>query len=176
MPIRSLTAADAPALERFVAAIPEEDRSFFKEDVTQPAVFARWLEEGDDLHLIRVGDDGDIEAAASVVRGVGRASHVGDLRLVVAPDCRGRGVARELGRRAVVDGLRAGLLKLTVEVAAEQQHAIDVFGAMGFVPEALLRDHLRSPEGELHDVVLMAHLADANWESMVAAGLDGSDA
>lgn len=173
--IRTLTGDDAPALERFVAEIPEEDRSFFKEDVTHPAVFARWLEPGDDLHLIRVDAGGRIEAAASVVRGVGRSSHVGDLRLVVAPQCRGRGVGRELGRRALTDALRAGLLKLTVEVAAEQQHAIDVFAAIGFVPEALLRDHLRDPGGQLHDVVLMAHLADANWESMLTAGLAEED-
>jgi ribosomal protein S18 acetylase RimI-like enzyme len=174
--IRALTADDAAALERFVAAIPEEDRSFFKEDVTHPAVFERWLSGDGDLHLVRVDEKGRIEAAASVVRGVGRSSHVGDLRLVVAPDCRGRGVARDLGRRAVAESLRGGLLKLTVEVAAEQQHAIDVFAAMGFVPEALLRDHLRDPSGELHDVVLLVHLADANWESMIAAGLDEADA
>jgi ribosomal protein S18 acetylase RimI-like enzyme len=174
--IRSLTPGDGPALERFVGAIPLEDRSFFKEDVADPAVFARWLADGSDLHMVLVDGDGEFEAAASVVRGVGRSSHVGDLRLVVAPDCRGRGVARHLGRRAVVEALRSGLLKLTVEVAAEQQHAIDVFAAMGFVPEALLRDHLRDPSGDLHDVVLMAHSADANWASMKAAGLGEADA
>jgi ribosomal protein S18 acetylase RimI-like enzyme len=171
LPIRRVQASDAGALRAFIAAIPEEDRNFFKEDATLPAVFERWISDAD-IHLIRVDDAGSIEAAASVVRGVGRSSHVGDLRLVVASKARGRGVGRDLGRLALTQALRDGMTKVTVEVAAEQQPAIDLFAGMGFVPEALLHDHLRDLDGGLHDIVLMAHLAEANWDSMTAAGLD----
>ena len=42
MEIRNVTAADEPAVERFVARIPEGDRTFFKEDVNGTDVVAFW--------------------------------------------------------------------------------------------------------------------------------------
>ena len=43
---------------------------------------------------------------------------------------------------------------------------------MGFQPEALLRDHLRDPDGRLHDLVMLAHGVDEQWSAMLAVGLD----
>ena len=50
-----------------------------------------------------------------------------------------------------------------------------MFRELGFEGEALLRDQLCSPEdGSLHDVVLLAHLTDETWSSMLTGGIQGA--
>jgi hypothetical protein len=46
-----------------------------------------------------------------------------------------------------------------------------MFSSLGFTAEALLRDHIRDRNGNLHDLVMMAHFVDDMWASMGAIGL-----
>jgi hypothetical protein len=43
--------------------------------------------------------------------------------------------------------------------------------SLGFTGEALLRDHIRDRDGELHDLVMLAHFVDGAWASMETVGL-----
>jgi len=47
-----------------------------------------------------------------------------------------------------------------------------MFEALGFEPEALLRDHVRDKSGELHDLVVLAHQVEGTWSAMATAGLE----
>ena len=46
-----------------------------------------------------------------------------------------------------------------------------MFSSLGFTGEALLRDHIRDRNGELHDLVMLAHFVDGMWAGMGAIGL-----
>lgn len=174
MPIRSIGPSDEQALIDFVAAIPERDRNFFKEDVTDSDVLGRWLLEGSrDVRIISADENDAINAIATVAPGVGRCAHVGDLRLVVAATARRRGVGRNVTQRALVRAVEEGMTKIMVEVAAEQQGAINMFRDLGFVPEALLGGQLRDPDGDVHDIILLAHTVDANWSGFLSSGVAG---
>jgi hypothetical protein len=83
---------------------------------------------------------------------------------------RRHGVGRELARRAVLDALELGLRKVVVEVVAEQEGAVGMFQALGFQAEGLLRDHVRDTAGRLHDLVLLAHSVQDQWEQMIRRG------
>ena len=170
MDVRPLEARDDAALSEFFQAIPQEDRSFFKEDLDEPAILRRWMDDDRSVRIIGADDDGRFAAVAAIWRGIGRSSHVGDLRLVVAGDQRRRGLGQQLARRALLEALRRGMWKITVEVVADQQGTIDMFLALGFVPEALLRDQLASQDGHRQDVVLLSHFADeAGLDALLAA-------
>ena len=65
-------------------------------------------------------DDGEVVGSVAVVPLHGWSSHVGEVRLVVDPEQRGRGIGRALARQAVLDALDLGLAKLVVEVIADQ--------------------------------------------------------
>ena len=64
------------------------------------------------------------------------------------------------------------LAKLVVEVVVDAVPAIGMFEALGFEPEALLRDHVRDRSGELRDLVVLAHSVEGTWSGMATAGLE----
>jgi L-amino acid N-acyltransferase YncA len=170
---RELRPEDAEALRRFFADVPTRDRTFFKEDIGDPRAFAeRWIAERGSVRVVAFDRDGAIVAFAALSPGPGRMSHVADLRLVVAARSRGQGLGRTLARRMLLEAVEHGFRKVTVDIAADNSGAVRMFIDLGFQPEALLRDHLCDPDGELHDLVVVAHAVDEQWAGMLAAGID----
>lgn len=176
MPIRYVQPDDRPALQAFLAAVPEADAAFLKEDMTDAGVVDEWLRESRVTRLVSISEDGCIAGVASVARGVGRSDHVADLRLVVDAERRGHGIGRALAQQAVLEAVQAGCRKISVEVGATQQGTIDLFRGIGFTPEALLRDQVRDDEGRPLDLLMLAHLVDDNWSRAATSGQDGAEA
>ncbi len=166
---RPIEPGDEPALARFFARIPEGDRTFLKEDVDDPGVVAAWAAPGPGRAV--AFDGGEVVGSVAVVPLHGWSSHVGEVRLVVDPERRGRGIGRGLARQAVVDAVDMGLAKLVVEVIADQTALIGMFRALGFEPEALLADHVRDRSGELRDLMVLANDVESQFASMAAAGI-----
>jgi L-amino acid N-acyltransferase YncA len=169
MEIRRIEPGDRAALERFLDEIPDADRTFLKEDVADPDVVAAWVLPGDARSIAVEG--GDVVGYVAVIALHGWSSHVGEVRIVVDPDHRGRGVGQALARHAVLEALELGVAKLVVEVIADQEALIAMFVALGFEPEALLIDHVRDRSGELRDLLVLAHSVQDQWASMAAAGI-----
>ena len=122
--------------------------------------------------LTRQHEAGTLVGVVSVMPELGWSDHVGQLRLLVDPAHRGQGIGRELARAALVRALELGLSKIIVEVVADQQPAISMFTALGFDPEALLRSHIRDRHGDFRDLIILAHMADENWQTFGATGID----
>lgn len=169
MEIRELEPADREALLRFYARVPEGDRTFFKEDVEDPAVVDAWARPGT-ARVVAV-ELGNVLGYVAVVPLHGWSSHVGEVRVIVDPAYRGRGIGRALARRAVLEALELGLEKMVVEVVADQEPAIGMFRSLGFEPEALLVDHVRDRSGELRDLMVLAHSVEAQWAAIDLAGI-----
>jgi ribosomal protein S18 acetylase RimI-like enzyme len=96
---------------------------------------------------------------------------VGEVRLVVDPHHRGRGIGRRLARQAVLDAVDIGLTKLVVEVISDQEALIAMFRSLGFEPEALLTDHVRDRSGEMRDLIVLANSVEEQFAAMSAAGV-----
>ena len=167
-----LTEARCEALVRFFADLPEGDRTFIREDVTDPDAVRGWAAGSPGFDRWVAVDDGDrVLGYVAVLRLPGWSDHVGEVRLVVAPAGRGAGLGRELARHAVVQALEAGLAKLVVEVVADQGPALALFTGLGFTGEALLVDHIRDRDGQLRDLMVLAHHVGETWAGMDAVGL-----
>src|SRR4051794_11633654 len=169
MEFRPIAAGDEPALQRFFARIPEADRTFLKEDVDDPDIAAAWARPGS-ARTIAV-DAGEVVGSVAVVPLHGWSSHVGEVRLVVDPEQRGRGIGRGLARQAVIDAVDLELKKLVVEVIADQTALIGMFRALGFDAEALLADHVRDRNGEVRDLLVLANDVESQFAAMAAAGI-----
>ncbi len=170
--LRELTPHDAQLLHTFFAEVPAEDRAFFKEDVTDPAVAERWARDQRGVRRLAVDGDGGMVAFGGLVPGVGGSSHVAEIVVVVAGRARRLGLGRSLARRMLVDALEHDFKKVIVETAADNTAAVQMFQKLGFEPEALLRDHLYGRDGEIHDIIILAHGVDETWSAMLSGGLD----
>ena len=169
MQIRSLELADRDALTRFLQRVPDPDRTFFKEDVDDPAVVDSWMQPGP-TRAIAV-DQGEVVGWLSLLPLHGWSSHVGEVRLIVDSDHRRRGVGRALARHAVMTAIELGLKKVVVEVIAVQEPTIAMFRTLGFDPEALLSDHVRDQAGDLRDLMVLSHSLDEQMAAMIRAGV-----
>ena len=170
--IRAPSPQDADRLERFFARVPPSDRTFFKEDVRDPAVVEQWTGGSGGSRALALGRGGAVLAAASVVPLSGWSDHVAELRLVVDARHRRRRLGTTLARWALLEAVRMGSQKVVVEVLADQEPAIAMFQGLGFVPEALLRDHVRGRDGKLHDLLLLAHAVRGNWSQLATLGME----
>ena len=169
MEIRQIEARDHDAVGRFVGRIPEGDRTFFKEDVADPKVVTAWTELGAARSIAL--DDDVVVGYVALIPLAGWSSHVGEVRVIVDPDHRGRGIGRTLAQHAVLEALSLGLRKMVVEVVADQEATIAMFRSLGFDPEALLKDHVRDQAGGTRDLMVLAHSVDDSFASMAAIGL-----
>jgi ribosomal protein S18 acetylase RimI-like enzyme len=156
----------------FFGRIPEGDRTFFKEDVTDQSLVEGWVTDERDRRLLAV--DGDsVVGYVAIVPGVGWSSHVGEVRLVVEPAHRGRHLGSALAYRGLQEALAMGLSKVIVEVVADQVPTIALFQGLGFEAEAVLADHVRDATGRFHDLILLSHQVHETWAAMATIGLDG---
>ncbi len=171
IPVVPLGPADHGALLEFFRQLPEGDLTFIKEDVVDPDVVRAWTAgSGRGQRWIAL-EDGTVRGYVAVQRLPGWSDHVGDVRLVVAPAARGTGLGRDLARHALVYAVQAGMTKLLVEVVAEQGAALALFTALGFTGEALLRDQIRGRDGQLRDLMVLAHHVGDVWTAMDNVGL-----
>ena len=164
------------ALLRFFGSLPEGDLTFIKEEVTDPETVRSWTKgDGPGGRWVAVADpadDGEVTGYVAVRPLPGWSDHVGEVRLVVDPAARGQGLGRALARWALLQALECDMKKLTVDVVAEQEGAVSMFGGLGFQAEGLLRDHVRDRDGELRDLILLSHSVEDAWSAMETAGID----
>ncbi len=171
MEIVPLSPDRAPALEAFLRRIPESDHNSFAEDVSAPGTVEAWLADARSSRALAVDAD-EVVGYVAVLPLVGWSGHVGSLRVIVDPTRRGQGVGRALARWGLLTSLDMGLTKVVVEVVADAVAAVGMFEAIGFLPEALLKDHVRDKTGALRDLVVLAHLVEGTWSGMATAGLE----
>jgi L-amino acid N-acyltransferase YncA len=173
MNLRPPTHEDIDGLLEFFQRVPDGERTFFRERVVDRGSVSAWVApDAPGRRAIAVDDDGTVVGQVAVVPLPGWSDHVGELRLIVDPERRGRGIGRRLARRAVLEAVAVGVRKLVVEVVAEQDGTVAMFEALGFRAEGLLREHVRDGEGNLQDLIVLAHSLEEQSALMTAVGID----
>jgi GNAT superfamily N-acetyltransferase len=122
----------------------------------------------DPLELLREGVN---RFEAGVSDALSWSRHVGELRVLVSPAWRGRGLGRLLIQESFALALALSLDKLTVQMTVDQASAIAVFEELGFRAEAVLRDHVKDCDGKTYDLALLSHDVAAVQSRMQAYGV-----
>ena len=172
-----MTRADEAAVLDFAKALPTHDLLFLPRNISQPKVLSAWvneIERGDIVSLLALTDSAVVGCGTLVRDSHSWSPHVGEIRMVVSLDVRGKGVGRALSQETFALALGAGLDKLTVQMTVDQRAAIALFESLGFKAEALLRDHVRDVDGQTHDIVVLGHKVAQVRARMEAYGLPGA--
>jgi RimJ/RimL family protein N-acetyltransferase len=164
--LKPMTADDGDALLDFFLRVPSEDRHYLKEDVTSPKVVQRWAAELDydralpllAWHGDKVVADGTLHRTRALAR-----SHVGEIRIVVAPAYRNLGLGTALMHELAVIANDHGLERLKLEAVAEREEAaIKAAEFVGFIRVGVLPGHAKDLDGHPRDVVVM-EMALGKW-------------
>jgi L-amino acid N-acyltransferase YncA len=176
--LRFMRAGDEAAVAAFARNLPSHDLLFLPRDITHAKVLAAWvheLERGALTTLLALRGE-DVVGCATIARDpLSWSPHVAELRVVVAPGERGKGLGRVLSTGAGELAVQSGVEKLVAHMTPDQIGAVTVFETMGFRAEALLRDHVRDAEGSKHDLVILSLDVDRFRARAAAYGLVGNE-
>jgi L-amino acid N-acyltransferase YncA len=157
--VRPLAAGDADALLAFFLSIPEDERYYLKHEVTAPALIANWVENLDFHRVLPlVALEGDrIVGEAVLIRERGLArSHLGELRIVVSPGYRDKGLGTILIRELCDIASDAEFNGILFEVIPDTEpEAYETAQWLGFIRTGTIEGGARDRSGHLHDVALM---------------------
>jgi RimJ/RimL family protein N-acetyltransferase len=144
----------------FSRKLPIHDLLFLPRDISEPKVLAAWIDEserGAMTSILALLESRVVGCAAIVRDPLSWSPHVGELRIVVSADMRGKGVGRVLIQESFVFALGLGIEKIVAQMTVDQQGAIALFEGLGFRAEALMRGHVKGRDGVKHDIVMLSH-------------------
>lgn len=157
--LRPMTRDDGPALAQFFLRIPEEDRFFMKDDVTDPRIIETWAQHLDydrTLPLLAFMGDRLIGDAALVRHRGGYRRDSAEIRVVIDPDYRGKGLGTILMRELITVAWDAELDHVDFEmVAGIQSEAIEAVEGLGALHAGTLTEYVKDPHGQPHDLVFL---------------------
>jgi L-amino acid N-acyltransferase YncA len=158
--LRLMEPKDRDAFLAFMRAQPEDDLFFLLVDVTTKEGLQQWLhdlEQGRNLTVL-AEENGKLLGYCSLHHGQARwTRHMGEIRLLVTPNQRGRGVGRLLGHTIFSMARDLDLRRIVVRVASGQKSARRLFERLGFHMEALLADWVIDRQGRTQDLVMMSY-------------------
>lgn len=158
--IRPLAAGDEKALLAFARGLPAHDLLFLPRDISEPKVVKAWIREseGGGMSSLVAARGAEIVGCGAIASDpLSWSAHVGELRVLIGPQARGRGVGRKLTQRLFALALEAGLQRIVAQMTVDQTAAIAVFEGLGFRAEAMLKGQVRDRAGKRHDIVILGH-------------------
>lgn len=155
--LRLLDSSDRGRLHAMFAVVSDDDLTSMRDNVRDPAVIQRWVEElnySRVIPLIAVVND-DIVGDATLHLGRGPYRHRAEVRIFLSKTYRQRGLGTVMLKSLIDIAKKLNLHLLTVEVAADSTPTIRAFRGMGFQMQTILPDFMMMPDGEARDVALL---------------------
>lgn len=156
--VRPLRSGDREALGDFFRRIPEEDRKFLKDDVTRPDVVAAWCREINPARVLPLIAEAEGKVVADATlhrRRAGWMRHAGEVRLLVDPEFRRKGLGSRLLEEVILLAQAEGLDKLVAEMTPEELAARKAFEHNGFRQVAVIPDLVRDQTGTARDLLIL---------------------
>ncbi len=156
--LRTMNKQDERALVDFFEDLEDVDRLYLRNDVSSYRVVREWFQNLNYkkvLPLLAVHGDRIVANATLHRKPFGWMRHVGEIRIVVSPDFRNRGLARTMLTELIQTAAEAGLDKLTAEMAVSQNDAVEVFRKMGFKDETTLKGYIKDARNNVHDLLIL---------------------
>ncbi|MGN6641819.1 MAG: GNAT family N-acetyltransferase, partial [Verrucomicrobiota bacterium] len=165
--LRPLAQTDEARLHKFLMGVPEEERLFIKQSLSNRATIRQWCRNPDferNLPLLMLHGQTVIGEATLHQRVGGWKRHVGLITLLTHPQYRGRDVSKILVSELVEIARQAGLRRLEAELNGERKIALHVLAQIGFSKLMHLEDYVLDMKAIAHDYVLLGMNLKVNEE------------
>jgi len=158
--LRLMEASDTDEILAFARSLPPDDLLFLRRDITLPEVVNQWVRDIEEERTVTVlaEDEGKLAGYGALhFNEVLWTGHVGEIRMLVAPDYRRLGLGSRLASELFAVAKDLGLKKIMVQMTPDQQGARVTFERLGFRPEAILADFVLDREGKTRDLLIMSY-------------------
>lgn len=157
--LRPLGAEDKVRLLQFFQRVPQEERHYLKDDVVSPEVIREWTSNISWQRVIPIvalaGEDIVADGTLHRSRAPARR-HIGEIRVVVDPAYREKGLGSRMIRELVDVAADLGQHKVIFElVDRREKAAITAARMMGFSEAGVLQEGVKDYWGNYQDLVTL---------------------
>ena len=167
---------DEPELVRFMKSLPEEERVYFRDDVTDPEVIRKWVHESDPLRtvpLLGVTEEGRIVANWTMHRlEHGWTRHNVFIRGIVDPEWRQQGLAIFIVPELLKIATDLDVERVVIELVRPQETLLRRYLDIGFEIDATLKNWVKDFQDHYHDLIIISMKLEPAWKKMEAMILD----
>jgi GNAT superfamily N-acetyltransferase len=156
--IRPIGKRDETRLRKFLLRVPEEERLFIKQPLSNPNVVRNWCRNPDferNLPLLMLHGQKVIGEATLHQRVGGWKRHIGLITFLTDPEYRGRDVSKVLVAKLTEIARSCGLRRLEAELNGERKIGLQVLAQLGFSKLMHLPDYVLDMTAVTRDYVLM---------------------
>jgi len=167
--LRPMVKEDEKKLLAFFSGLPEKDRLFLKDDVTDPKVIESWARNIDYEHVMPILAEIDnriIGDATLHRKTTDQPQKTGEIRIVTDKDFRRRGLGKLLAKEIYYLALSMKMNNLVAEIVEDQHTVVQTFKKLGFRHETTLKDRAVDLRGKKHNLVVMTEDVDALWKTI----------
>jgi RimJ/RimL family protein N-acetyltransferase len=167
--VRPMAKMDLEELHAFFCALPEEDRLYLKDDVTNREIIERWTSQIDHEQVLAILalQNGQVVGDATLhFEHLGWTKHVGEIRCIVASEFQNNGIGTYLVHELVQHAIRRDLKKVSIMMMDCQQKARKTFERIGFRKAATLPGYIVDIRGDEHDLVIMVNEPENIWKNL----------
>jgi RimJ/RimL family protein N-acetyltransferase len=157
--VRPIQADDAEKFYWFLGGLTDEDRRYLRIDVTDRDFIIDRIQNPHPSIVVRLIAETDREIVGEALLEIPRdrwESEIGEIRLVIAPGYRRKGMGRRLAREIYFRAIERRLRKIVARMMRPQRGARRIFRRLGFSEEALLPDHVTDMQGQAQDLLVMS--------------------
>jgi RimJ/RimL family protein N-acetyltransferase len=164
--LRPAEREDLEGLFNFFSRIPKSDLLIYKDDVTKWETVESWFTNpkyNKILQLIALKND-DIIAKGTLHQEGLYWHHAVEIKLVVEPEYRSRGLGSTMFKILLAEGLLRKFEKIIVRFTPDNRNFMRILEHYGFKPEAALRCYIDDEEGKgLKDLIIASYSIE-DWE------------
>ena len=167
--LRPLIVGDERLLLGMFQRLSEDDLWFLNHELTGRDLIDDWVRNLDPdrvMSIVALLEGNIIANAALMMKRYGAKSHIGKVRISVDPAFREKGLGTWMLLDLVNLAMARGLRMLVMRLA--QDRDVYIFRGvrrLGFIQEALLKDHVLDREGNPHNLIIMTKRLPGEWEA-----------
>jgi len=164
--LRPLEEGNLENLSKFFSKIPESDLLIYKDDVRNLETIESWFTNSmykKILQLVAI-KSGEIIANGTLHKEGLYWQHAVEIKLIVDPDHRGKGLGSQMFKALLAEGLKHGFEKIIVRFTPDSKSFIRILDNLSFRPEAVFNCYVKCEESGEHKDLVIASYNLEDWE------------